>query len=57
MNKIINSHADFQKEYIFVVNEATDSEIKDTFSDIIAEELMIQAFNNIEYEEEWSTGE
>ena len=57
IDKIVDTCEDCQIEYVFDVDEATDDEIRDAFSNIIAEELMRQAFDYIEYEEEWSTGE
>lgn len=45
------------KEYVFVVNELTNSEIQDKFSDEIAKDLVISAIKNIEYNETWSAEE
>lgn len=57
MNEIIAKEDLWQKEYMLVVEEATNNEVEKAFYSAIAKELMMSAFKTIEYREEWSAEE
>ena len=50
-------HPEYTKEYLFVVDDESEDEIKKRFLEEVSKDLIIEAIENTEYKEEWSAEE